>query len=153
MPRAAMLLIFAGVLLAGTLSLARADVYRWVGKDGVVHYSDQWVPGSKLIMTTSESLPSGSSSAALQGITAESKAADQQIHNAAAQRAVQAKETKLQARRCKQAKAVYHRLIYARRLFKTGKDGQRHYLSDPQMNAARVKALATMDRLCGTNSP
>ncbi len=152
MSRTSFLILLSGFILAGTLGLARADVYRWVGKDGVVHYSDQWVPGAKLVMRTSGSLRAGSSAAALRGIAGESKAADHQIRQAADERTVQAKEAKLQAERCKSAKATYQRLIYARRLFTTGKHGQRHYLSGAQADAARAKALATMNRLCAAHS-
>ncbi len=144
MSRIALLILLSGFMVG----LAHADVYRWVGKHGVVHYSDQWVPGAKLVMRTSGSLHAGSSAAALRGIATESKAADRQIRQAADERAVQAKEAKLQAARCKRAEALYHRLIYAHRLFTTDKHGRRHYLSDAQATAARAKALATMNRLC-----
>lgn len=152
MPRTAIFLTLTGVLLAGTLSLARADVYRWVDKHGVVHYTDQWVPGATLVMSAKETLNGGGSSNAMRGIAAESKAADQLIQKQSDERAVQAKEATLRAQRCKQAQAVYDRLIYARRLFTVDKSGQRHYFSDAKANAARVKAKQTMDQLCGNSS-
>ena len=40
------LVCFGTLLLAGTLTAAQADVYRWVDEHGLPHYSDQWVPGS-----------------------------------------------------------------------------------------------------------
>ncbi len=153
MPRTAIFVTLTGVLLAGTLSLAHADVFRWVDPHGVVHYSDQWVPGATRVMVTSESLKGGSSSHAMQAILAESKGADQQIQRQADERAVQAEEAQLQAQRCKKAKARYWSLIHARRLFTTGKKGQRHYFTDAEANAARVKARESMDRLCATPSP
>lgn len=152
MSRTTILILLCGFMLAGTLSLARANVYRWVDKHGVVHYSDQWKPGAKQVMVASESLSTGSSSAARQGIADESKAADRQIRLAADERTVQSKEAKLRARRCKKAQAVYHRLIYARRLFKTDKSGHRHYLSGAQADAARARALANVTRFCGAHS-
>jgi hypothetical protein len=42
----------AAIVLLGTLSVARADVYRWIDDKGVPHYSDQWVPGSTVIKTS-----------------------------------------------------------------------------------------------------
>jgi hypothetical protein len=39
----------AAIVLLGTLSVARADVYRWIDDKGVPHYSDQWVPGTPAI--------------------------------------------------------------------------------------------------------
>lgn len=152
MPRTAICLTLTAALLAGTLGLAHADVYRWVDKHGVVHYSDQWVPGAKLVMSTTESLQGGGSSQATKGLAAESKSADQLIQKQADERAVQTQEAQLQAQRCKQAQAVYKRLIYARRLFTVDKSGQRHYFSDAKADAARVKAKQTMDKLCGAQS-
>lgn len=153
MSRTTILILLCAVMLAGTLTLARANVYRWVDKHGVVHYSDQWKPGAKRVMVASESLSTGKSSAAQQGIAAESKAADRQIRQAADERTVQSKEAKLQAQRCKRARAIYHRMIYARRLFKTDKSGRRHYLSSAQADAARAKALANVNQFCATPSP
>ncbi len=152
MPRTAICLTLTAVLLAGMLGLARADVYRWVDKHGVVHFSDQWVPGAKLVMSTTESLKDGGSSDDMKGLAAESKAADQLIQKQADERAVQTKEAQLRAKRCKQAQSVYQRLMYARRLFTVDKSGQRHYFSDAKADAARVKAKQTMDRLCGAQS-
>lgn len=153
MSRTAILILLSGFMLAGTLSLARADVYRWVDKHGVVHYTDQWKPGAKRVMAASESLSTGSSSTAQQAIASESKAADGQIQQAADERTVQAKEAKLRAERCKRARTLYHRMIYARRLFKTDKSGQRHFLSSAQADAARARALASMNEFCGAHSP
>ncbi|TLZ26700.1 MAG: DUF4124 domain-containing protein [Gammaproteobacteria bacterium] len=45
------LLPIIALILAGALTVARADVYRWTDEQGVTHYSDQWVPGSVLIKT------------------------------------------------------------------------------------------------------
>ena len=40
------------LILAGALSVAQADVFRWVDEHGEPHYSDQWVPGSQIIKTS-----------------------------------------------------------------------------------------------------
>ncbi len=151
MSRIAIFVTLAGVLMAGWLSLARADVYRWVDKHGMVHYSDQWRPGATRIMTATGSLSesSGQSSGAMQGIATGSQAADKSIQKAADERAVAATEAKLRAERCKKAKAVYNHLLYARRLYTTDKSGERHYVSDAQADADRVKARETMAALCG----
>ena len=45
------LLPITALLLAGALTSARADVYRWIDEHGEPHYSDQWVPGSVVIKT------------------------------------------------------------------------------------------------------
>jgi len=49
--------------LAGVVSVAQADVFRWVDDHGGVHYSDQWVPGSEVIKSN-KPRPSSSSASA-----------------------------------------------------------------------------------------
>lgn len=143
---------FAALLLVATLSLAHADVYRWIGKSGVVHYSDQWRPGAVRIRTsTGTPAASGGASNANQGIAAEDQAAGRTIAHQNAERAVASTEAKLRAKRCKKARALYQRLIYARRLYTVDKNGKRHYMTSAQDEAARVKAREEMKQLCGSN--
>ncbi len=148
--------LLAAVLLIGALAPAHANnVYRWVDKHGLVHYTDQWRPGATRIVTaTGAARDSGSSasSATNSSLSAGDREANRQIQRAANARAVHAAETKLRAQRCTKAKAVYHRLLIARRLFSTGKNGKRHYMSDAQANAVRVKARSLMVQLCGSGA-
>lgn len=142
--------LLAGVLLAGALASAHADVYRWVDKHGVVHYTDEWRPGATRIVTaTGTASGSGGAPASTAPSTASGdQAANQQIQQAADQRAVHSAEAKVRAERCAKAKSVYHQLIFARRLYTVGKNGQRHYMSDAQADAARVKARALVNEFC-----
>jgi Domain of unknown function (DUF4124) len=55
------LCIVVGLLAA--LAAQAAVVYRWVDPDGVVHYSDQPVPGAEKIVTAGKSSLNGSSAA------------------------------------------------------------------------------------------
>ena len=143
----------AALLLAGTLSLAHANVYRWVGKHGVVHYSDQWHPGAVRIRAETGTAASGGRATHTHGtIAAELRAANRKIALRKAEHAVAVAEAKLRAKRCHEAKAVYQHLLYARRLYTVGKNGHRHYMTSAQDDAARVKAREEMDQLCGSGS-
>src|SRR5256885_7800388 len=42
-------LAISSLLFVGGITVANADVFRWVDDHGGVHYSDQWVPGSEVI--------------------------------------------------------------------------------------------------------
>jgi hypothetical protein len=42
-------------VFAGSLAVQAAVVYRWVDADGVVHFSDQPVPGAEKIVTVYKS--------------------------------------------------------------------------------------------------
>ncbi|MDE2263847.1 MAG: DUF4124 domain-containing protein [Gammaproteobacteria bacterium] len=144
----AVLLTTSMAALLGVAAIARADVvYEWTDAKGEVHYTDQWVPGAKVIRTeTSHRSPAS----AAQGIQSEDKAASSQLQQQHDADAVQQDEAKARAERCSQEKAQYERLIQSRRIYTTDKSGQRQYLSDADADAARLKARQAMDADCGT---
>jgi len=53
----------SALILASAITIARADVYRWVDDHGQPHYSDQWVPGSETIKSSPKPPGSGGSAA------------------------------------------------------------------------------------------
>ena len=146
----AFLMVASIAALLGTAGIARAGVvYEWTDAHGEVHYTDQWVPGAKLIRIDTAHQPSAASSA-LQGIQDESKAASHDIQREQDARAVQQDEAKARAAQCSQDQAEYQKLIDSRRIYTTDKSGQRHYLSDADADAARLKARQAMEADCGT---
>lgn len=136
---------------------ARADVYRWVDTSGEVHYSDRWVPGSVLIKvdhgrtpaTTAAARPS-SQSAALRDSNERIRG---QLAEAAGAKAVRNDVVKKRSEQCEQAKGRYEKSIAARRIFKTGANGEREYLSDAQADEYRLAARREMDAACGAPAP
>jgi hypothetical protein len=155
MPRPIAVLLATSIAAAilGAAGIAHADVvYQWTDAKGQVHYTDQWVPGAKLIRTETSRAAAAAAAAAnaTNGIQSETKAADGQINQQAAAEAVQQDEAKARAARCTQDKAQYQQLIDSRRIFTTDKSGERHYLSDSDADAARVKARQAMDADCGS---
>lgn len=146
----AILLATSMAALLGAAGIAHADVvYQWTDAHGQVHYTDQWVPGAKLIRTETAHPTAGG---AMQGIQSESSAASGQVEQQQAAQAVQADEAKARAAQCTQDKAEYQKLIDSRRIYTTDKNGERHYLSDAEADAARVKARQAMEADCGTGS-
>ncbi len=151
MPRFTAILLAASIatLLVG-VGIARADqhvVYEWKDAKGQVHYTDQWVPGAKLIRV--QTAPAASDSAA-QGIRNESSAASQEVTDQDAAAAVRADEAKASAARCAQDKTQYQHLIQSRRIFTVDKNGNRQYMSDAQADAVRLQAREAMDADCGS---
>jgi hypothetical protein len=139
------------VLVAGVGS-ARADqhiVYQWTDAHGEVHYTDQWVPGAKLIRIETAHQPADSG--AMQGIQGESNAATREVKEQQDAQAVQQDVAKARATQCAQDKARYQQLIQSRRIFTTDKSGERHYLSDADADALRLKARQAMDADCGSS--
>ena len=146
-----MLLATSMVVLLGAVGAARADtVYEWTDAHGEVHYTDQWVPGAKLIRT--DTAHRGNASSAIKAIQSESDAASGAIKQQQAAQAVQEDEAKARAARCTKEKAEYQQLIQSRRIYKTDKSGERQYLSDADVEAARLKARQVMEADCGSGS-
>ena len=154
MPRSVLILLATSITaLVGAIGIARADVvYEWTDAKGQVHYTDQWVPGAKLIRTgTDTAHPSAASSSAMQGIQSESNAASGQVRQQEDTQAVQQDVAKAREDQCKQDKAEYQKLIASRRIYTTDKSGQRHYMSDEEADAARLKVRQDMEADCGTS--
>ena len=149
------LIALTTLIFAGAVSIARADVFRWVDEQGEVHYSDRWVPGSVLIKTNKPHplLPEADAS---QRVSEQSKiaAAGQRVSADLAQQAtaqaVKQDVAKAREQQCKQAKERYDQAIQARRILKPTKDGERDYMSDAEADAYRLQARKAVQDLCGS---
>jgi hypothetical protein len=152
MSRATAILLIASMgALTGAAGIAHADVvYQWTDAHGQVHYTDQWVPGAKLIRT--ETARPSAAASAMKGIQSESNAVSDQLKQQADAQAVQQDEAKVRAAQCEQDKANYQKLLDSRRIYTTDKSGERHLLSDADADAARLKARQAMEADCGTDS-
>jgi hypothetical protein len=155
-------LAISTLLCAGVVSVAYADVFRWVDDHGGVHYSDQWVPGSEVIKSSSKSRPGSDTSHT--SYTAPKVNAPATQDNAA--KAVKQDVAKVREQQCKEAKDRYDKAIQARRIYKPGpttdkskdasKDADRpedrQYLSEQEADAYRVKARQDVQDFCGASA-
>ena len=137
-------------LVLGSLSIAQADVYRWVDDKGVPHYSDQWVPGSTVIKTNklhpgSDTMSTTAPRAAGAGNNPAAGTDDQ-----ANKSAVKADVAKSREAQCKSAREVYTKAIMSRRVYKDGKDGSKEFLSDQEADAYREQARKDVQAFCGS---
>jgi hypothetical protein len=152
-------LAISSLLFAGAVSVAHADVFRWVDDHGGVHYSDQWVPGSEVIKSnrphpasTSSDSPRPTSDAQK---PAGAQAAGQNTQSQTAEKAVKQDMAKVREQQCKEAKERYDKAIEARRLYKPAdksKADDREYLSDDEADAYRVKVRQDMQDACGKSA-
>ncbi len=149
--------IFA-LMLATVATVATAEtVYKWVDARGQIHYSDlpPREPGARILSThqrggfaadedadepAADTLPAGFS---------EADAPDGETRAAAV--AVQRDLESKRAEQCKQARDRYTQYIESRRLYRTTADGQRQYLTDAELAAARVEAKQAVDESCGAS--
>jgi hypothetical protein len=143
--------LIAALGLATVTMAARADVYRVVDAQGQVQYTDRWVPGAELIKSdrsrTAPSMLSVSNDSPKQLAPGVARVAAQQSDQNSAQAVAQDVAAK-RAEQCKAAKERYDKDIEARRIYKTGKDGEKEYLTDEQIDQERMQARQEIQQVC-----
>jgi hypothetical protein len=146
----------AGLVVFG---VAQADVWRWVDASGRVHYSDVPVDGAVRIKSTVTRADAGGGgstpssvvpNAPLPQPTLESRsvAITAKLEDEAAARAVQGDLARKRAEQCKTATQRYDQAIASRRLYREGEGGARVYLTDAELDKARVDARRERDLAC-----
>lgn len=139
------------LILAGAITFARADVYRWVDEKGEPHYSDQWVPGSEVVKTTKHTSSFEAPSPASQkSLVAGNQHAAQQVAEQENTRAVQQDVARTRDAQCKAATARYTQAVQARRVYKTGTDGERTFMTDDEADTYREQARKDVQSACGS---
>jgi hypothetical protein len=139
------------LILAGALSVAQADVFRWVDEHGEPHYSDQWVPGSQIIKTSKAHPGSETLGQPVQQrtVTASNAKVGAQLDNEANSRAVQQDVNRVRDAQCKAATERYKKAIESRRVYKESKAGDKEYLSESDADAYREVARKDVLDRCG----
>lgn len=143
------------ILIWLPLSAALADVFRSVDAQGHVQYSDTPTPGAQLVRMSNLRTPTPSlattaaSTAAKPATTAQNgDQVHQQLEQEAAARDVQNQVAQTRADQCKKATDIYNQSVQARRIYTTGADGERQFLSDDEADKARVAHKIEMDEAC-----
>lgn len=141
----------AALIVAGAITTAQADVYRWVDEHGQPHYSDQWVPGSEVIKT-GKSHPPGTEARSVdqKSLSASNQRVEAQLSEEANARATHEDVSKSLEQQCKIATARYVAAVKSRRIYKTAADGSREYLPDADADAYRVQARQEVQATCGS---
>jgi len=146
MRRTAAIAILVWLPLSGAL----ADVYRSVDAQGHVQYSDTPSPGAELVRMTNGRVPIRSVPVA--STTAKPAQSGDQIHQQleqeAAARSVQADVAQTRADQCKKATDTYNGSVQARRIYKTGPNGEHEFLTDDEADKQRLAYKLQMDSAC-----
>jgi len=145
--------IAIAILIWLPLSAAVADVFRSVDAQGHVQYSDTPTPGSQLVRmnnlrTPTPSLASTAASAKSTTTVQNGDQVHEQLEKEAAARDVQNQVAQTRADQCKKATDIYNQSVQARRIYTTGADGERQFLSDDEADKARVAHKIEMDEAC-----
>jgi hypothetical protein len=144
------ILPFAVAALLSATVFAAGEVYRWKDSNGTWHYSDQPQPGAELIRTIRRPPGANSSSAPTPRTSAANSSPPRsfpvsgEVAQSVRQEAADAK-----VEQCKKAEEAYQKAVRARRIFKTDEQGNRTFLSDAEIDSARLEARGTRDLACG----
>jgi hypothetical protein len=138
-------------LLIAWSGLASAVVYKWVDAKGAVHYGDH--PPDGVTAEVVEGLGTHSSRPAPPAPTPIPTSADAKTApDPKVKQAVDADVAAAREKNCTDAQQRYQKLIDGRKIYTTGDDGQRQYLSSEQIDAARLAAKSDVDSYCGTGT-
>ena len=151
------LLLFAALLAWS--GMASAVVYKWVDAQGKLQYGDRPPDGVhaevvELLVahnSTARSAPSSTQSAPTQTASAAKTAAptmkDINDKNAIAQDVAQTRD-----KQCTEAQEHYKKLIEGRRMYKTGPNGERQFLSSEEIDTERLNAKQEVDSICNSTT-
>ncbi len=153
----------AALLLAGVA--AYADVYKWIDAEGRVHFTDRPPPSdgrlvsigqtARTVTQSSAEAPEAPTpvaagpSAAAPPKPAPLPAPTDAAALARLKTSVAADIAARDALACQTARERYQQYVSARRLYLSGEQNDRQYLSDAEMEAARIQARHDVEELCG----
>jgi hypothetical protein len=145
------LMLFAALLAWS--AMASAVVYKWTDAQGKVQYGDR--PPDGVHAQVVEGLGTHNSAPTARAVSSSASSASTSTANAAndaaTKQAVDQDVAATREKQCTDAQARYKSLIEGRRLFKTGPDGERQYLTADQIDSERINAKREIDTTC--NSP
>jgi len=144
------------LLLICPLAMAAGDVYRWKDANGVPHYSDQPQPGAELIhankRTGISATPAPSQPAPTPATTVSSDNSAPAVTREVAQQ-VRQEAANAKSEQCKKQTEAYQRAVQARRIVKVDEKGNKVFLNDSEIDAARLEARANRDLACNPAAP
>jgi len=151
------LLLF--VALIAWSGMAGAVVYKWIDAQGTVQYGDRPPDGAHAEVVELLGTHVARAAAARESSAAASSSSPSSPRTAAAgsqddatlKKSVEGDVEQTREKQCADAQDHYKKLIEGRRLYKTGANGERQYLTSDEIDAERVNAKRDLDAIC--NSP
>ena len=144
--------IVIAIALLGSQAFAAGEIYRWKDANGTWHYGDRPQQGAEVVGKTA---PAGTPAAtpapapAAPATPASSSSSDEtlpvskEIAQQVRQEAAAAK-----AKTCEKAKADYDQKVQALRIKRVDAKGNVTFLSEAEIDAARLQARAARDLAC-----
>ena len=153
MLRSALTLTLTVAAYVLTAQSACADVYEYKDEKGNKLYTDKprTLPAQRIDIKTQKT-DTVAVQARQEEETKRQQDADQTRTQSATaqndQRAAAQSTEKDKAERCVKARERYDNYMTSRRLYETLPNNERRYLSDAELDAARIRAKTSMDTLC-----
>ena len=140
--------------LAAMHGAAAGEIYMWTDADGNTQYGDRPAEGSvRLTAIESHGTDNGRVSANTQARLDRQEVAEEEK---TARRAQEASEQELRAQaeeragQCKTYRGRLEKLITSRRLYRDLGNGEREYLAEEEMTAARAKVQSQVEEYCSS---
>lgn len=149
-------------LVVATAGHADGTVYKWVDEQGRVHYSDRPPPGqeskaetvanpyAKATVKPAAPAAPAAPGAAAPGATPNGKPGPGTAAADDPKKKVAADVAAAHAEDCGKARDAYETAIRSRRLYRTGENNERVYLTDAELDQTRVESRRLMDEACGS---
>ncbi len=145
------LLLF--VALVAWSGMAGAVVYKWVDAQGKLQYGDRPPDGvhAEVVELLGTHAAHGTTAKASESAPAPKR--DQPSKDdAATKKAVSEDVAQTREKQCADAQDHYKKLIEGRRLYKTGTNGERQYLTSEEIDSERVNAKREVDATCNSST-
>jgi hypothetical protein len=147
-------LLLVAALLAWS-GMAGAVVYKWVDAQGKLQYGDRPPDGVHAevveLLGTHVARPAAARASEAASTVRPTNRDQPSQDDAKTKKAVDNDVAQSREKQCADAQDHYKKLIEGRRLFKTGADGERQYLTSEEIDAERLNAKREIDATC--NSP
>src|ERR1700761_7954707 len=138
-------------LLMGWSAMASAVVYKWVDADGKLQYGD--TPPDGVHAEIVELLGTHSGHSTNTAVSAAEKPASPPPPSASdTKKAVDSDVAQARDKQCADAQDRYKKLIEGRRLYKTGADGERQFMTSEEIDTERLNAKRDIDSICNSQS-
>jgi Ni/Co efflux regulator RcnB len=148
------LLLFAALIAWS--GMASAVVYKWTDAQGKVQYGDRPPDGVHAVVvellgthaaSARVAAPSTAQSAPTARVAAAPTPKDQDDRKAVDQDVAQTRD-----KQCTDAQDRYKKLIEGRRLYKTGPDGERQFMTSEEIDTERLNAKRDIDNICNSTT-
>ena len=134
-------------LLMGWSAMASAVVYKWTDAQGKIQYGD--TPPDGVHAEVVELLGTHAAHTSTASTERPASAPSSPAANDA-KKAVDSDVAATRDKQCTDAQDRYKKLIEGRRLYKTGDNGEREYLSSEQIDSERLNAKREVDEICNS---